>query len=117
MPPKAASKNRALRRFVQSTPAACRKLNACLPSFVLFASKTCPAAAFGAATIPYASKLAGKQWQQELFHRTPADQRLIQKDNLKIACAIYFKSQQAAYQVSFRNLRFPIEHRPTSGLT
>ena len=39
---------------------------------------------------------------------------LTQKDNLKIACAIYFKSQQAAYQVSFRNLRFSIEHRQTS---
>ena len=35
-------------------PAACRKLNACLPSFVRFTSKTCPAAAYGVATIPYA---------------------------------------------------------------
>jgi hypothetical protein len=89
MPPKAASKNRALRRYVQSTPAACRKLNACLPSFVRFASKTCPAAAFGAATIPYASKLAGKQRQQELSNRTPADQRPYLKVKLKIAFAIF----------------------------
>ena len=37
--------------------------------------------------------------------------------NLKIAFAICFKSLQAAYQVSCRNLRFPIKHRPTSALT
>ena len=37
-------------------------------------------------------------------------------DNLKIACAIYLKTQQAAYQVSFRNLRFPIEQRPPAAL-